>query len=234
MKTNKIYVVEDMAMSRAALISMLTKNNFEVVGSAANADQAWDEMQSLEIELVLLDINLAGKKDGIWLAKMVRNYLKVAIVFLTAYGDDATLAKLAPLEPNGYLLKPYNKPTLITTINIALNTYRTLHLNKEIATDDAIIIESAGKKVKLLISKINYIHSDGNYIEIHLDDKVFIVREKLGDFFQNLPANDFMKQCHLRYIINKNKIMATTPNMITINDVEIPISKKFKNTINAF
>jgi DNA-binding LytR/AlgR family response regulator len=233
MSNNKIYVVEDMAMSRAALISMLTKNDFEVVGSAANADMAWNDIQNLQIDLLILDINLAGKKDGIWLAEQVRKNLNIPIVFLTAYGDDETLNKLAPLNPNGYLLKPYNKPTLITTINIALQSFNALNAKLPEPDKLEVTIESGGKKVKIQLSKLQYVNSDGNYIEIHLEDKSFIIRQKLIDFIDALPENNFMVQIHLRYIVNKNFITTTTSNFVVINDVEIPISKKFKSLVSV-
>lgn len=234
MSNKKIYVVEDMAMSRAALISMLTKNDFQIVGSAANADMAWSDIQNLQIDLLILDINLAGKKDGIWLAEQVRKNYNIPIVFLTAYGDDVTLNKLSSLNPNGYLLKPYNKPTLITTINIAVQSFNALNAKLPEIDNSNILIDSGGKKVKVQLSKLLYVNSDGNYIEIHLEDKSFIIRQKLADFIASLPENNFMIQVHLRYIVNKKFITTSTPNFLIINNVEIPISKKFRSLVSIF
>ena len=231
MKKNKIYVVEDMAMSRAALISMLDKNDFDVVGSAANANVAWDDIQNLEVDLILLDINLAGKQAGIWLGEMIRKNLNIAIVFLTAYGDDLTISKLSALNPNGYLLKPYNKPTLITTMNIALQQFEALNNKQNIADKQTIVIETSGKKIKLQLAQIMYVQSDGNYIEIYLEDTHYIVRDKLSRFFATMPSNNFMSQIHVRYLVNKNFIALATSNFVVINDVEIPISKKYKAII---
>ena len=70
MKT-RIYVVEDMAYTRITLIDNLIEANFEVVGSAANAETAWKEMQTVKFDLALLDINLAGANDGVWLAEKI-------------------------------------------------------------------------------------------------------------------------------------------------------------------
>ncbi len=222
-----------MAMSRAALISMLSKNNFEVVGSAANADMAWSDIQNLEIDLLILDINLAGKKDGIWLGQQVRKNLNIPIVFLTAYGDDVTLNKLSSLNPNGYLLKPYNKPTLITTINIALQSFNAINNQLPQIDKQTITIDSGGKKIKLQLSKIVYTKSDGNYLEIYLEQKSFIIRQKLSDFLEALPENNYMIQVHMRYIVNTNFITAVSLNFVTINEIEVPISKKFKGLIDV-
>lgn len=236
MKKFKIYVVEDMAISRAALISLLEDADYEVVGSAANANKAWDDLQFIDVDLALLDINLAGKQDGIWLAEKIRTSLKMAIVFLTAYGDEETISRLSSLNPNGYLMKPYNQPTLITTINIALKAYQNL-TKKELVDFSptlSVIIEESGQKIKLFLNDINYILSDGNYLEIHLENKMHIIRSKLKDFIKSLPENNFILQTHLRYVVNLKKVTVLNSNNLNINQIVISISKSYKNQIAKF
>ena len=65
----KIYIVEDMAVSCIALTTLLEEHGHNVIGSAARADEAWVTLKELEVDIVLLDINLAGDKDGIWAGK---------------------------------------------------------------------------------------------------------------------------------------------------------------------
>ena len=78
MKT-KVYVVEDSAMTRAAIMETLRGNEFNVVGSSARADLAWSQILELEVDLVILDINLVGDKNGIWLAQMIKDNLDISI-----------------------------------------------------------------------------------------------------------------------------------------------------------
>lgn len=233
MKKFKIYVVEDMAISRAALIDLLEESNYEIVGSAANADKAWEEMQHLEIDLALLDINLAGKNDGIWLAQKIRESLSMAIVFLTAYGDENTINKLSTLNPNGYLMKPYNKPTLITTITIALKAYtNAINDDKTPQHEEVyIIIEESSLKIKLNLNSIYYVISDGNYLDLHLKNKKYTIRDKLSSFLDNLPNKDILVQTHLRYAVNINKVTAININNLLIDENIIPISKSHKHKI---
>ena len=79
---NKIFIVEDMAISRMALESILEENNYEIVGSAAKAETAYMQLQNLDIDLLLIDINLAGEKDGIWLTNKMREISNTPIIFL--------------------------------------------------------------------------------------------------------------------------------------------------------
>jgi DNA-binding LytR/AlgR family response regulator len=233
----RIYIVEDIAISRMSLENMLLTNNYELSGSAAKAEVAWEELQDSKTDLLLLDINLAGEKNGVWLAQKVRQYLNMPIVYLTAYGDQKTLKDVLDTKPNGYLMKPYQEPTLLTTITIALTNFLenkrdTVNIDNAIITDDFIFIKDRLMKIKLNIKNIEFVKSDGNYLEIRLEHKTHVVRNKLSDFKQHLP-DDLFFQSHQRYLINISKIDTIGKDYIQINQHDIPISNKYKKTIES-
>lgn len=230
---SKIYIVEDMAISRAGLEGMLLKNGYEISGSVAKAETAWKEIQDLSVDLILLDINLAGEKNGIWLAQQIRKYLNIAIVYLTAYGDQQTIKEVLETNPNGYLMKPYQEPTLLTTINIALTNFKNQKNAIKFQSDninDFIFIKDKSIKIKLKINDIYYIKSDGNYLEIMLKEKRYVVRNKLLEFKKQLPHTIFF-QTHQRYLVNINKVTVLGKNYVQVNHKDIPLSLKYKETI---
>lgn len=228
-----IYIVEDMAISRAALISMLEDNDHTVTGSSARADKAWLEIKNQEIDLVLLDINLAGDKNGIWLAKKIRANYNIPIVYLTAYGDDKTLKELQETAPNGYLMKPYNTPTLLTTIDIAVRSFKTQQVPIENSnTSHHIFIKKARGQVKIDVCDILYIKSDGNYIELHTNNGIHLLRDKISNFLTNDIA-PFFTQVHRRYAVNLKAITEITTSTINVRDVNIPLSATYKKEVYA-
>ncbi|WP_422089579.1 LytR/AlgR family response regulator transcription factor [Tenacibaculum ovolyticum] len=228
--SKNIYIVEDIAISRMSLETMLLENKYEIAGSAASSETAWKEIQNLPVDLILLDINLAGEKNGVWLAQQVRKYLNIPIIYLTAFGDQQTLKEVLETKPNGYLMKPYQEPTLLTTIDIALHNFSENKNSKSISnieTEHTIFIKDRNKKVKVNVNDICYIKSEGNYIEITLREKKHVVRNKLTVFKNVIPKSLFF-QCHQRYIINLTKVTVLRKGFITINNVDIPISQKYK------
>jgi DNA-binding LytR/AlgR family response regulator len=230
-----IYIVEDMAISRASLESMLLLNEYEISGSTAKAEIAWQELQKKQADLVLIDINLAGDKNGIWLAKQIRQFLNIPIVYLTAYGDQETLKKVLETKPNGYLMKPYQEPTLLTTITIALSNFLenqkgSISSASGTTLNNFIFIKDKYMRVKLLIQDIQFIKSEGNYLEIKLENKTHVIRSKLSEFKKLLPSTVFL-QTHQRYLINKTKIKIIGKDFLTINNVDIPISSKYKKSL---
>lgn len=233
--TINIYIVEDMAISRASLESMLLLNKYEISGSTAKAETAWKELQKNQTDLVLIDINLAGEKNGIWLAQQIRKYLNIPIVYLTAYGDQQTLKEVLETKPNGYLMKPYQEPTLLTTITIALNKFLenqkgSISSASGTTFNKVIFIKDKFMRVKLLIEDIQFIKSEGNYLEIKLANKTHVIRGKLSEFKKLLPANIFL-QTHQRYVINLTKISIIGKDFLNINNDDIPISLKYKQAI---
>ncbi len=228
---NRVYVVEDQAISRFALIEILEQNQYKVVGSAASADKAWDDIKKLEIDAALLDVNLAGELDGVWLAKKIRESKDMPIIFLSAYGDNSTLERVASTNPNGYLMKPYNAPTLLTNLAIAINSFTRIRVseNKD-RKPHYIFLKTKGKQTRVNVYDIKYVKSEGNYLEIQMPSERLIIRDKLADFIENLPAEIFI-QTHRRFVVNREKINAYNTDTLLVGKISIPVSKTYKAAV---
>tara|TARA_R110000787_G_scaffold152436_1_gene266333 strand:- start:1887 stop:2576 length:690 start_codon:yes stop_codon:yes gene_type:complete len=220
-----VFIVEDNALNRITLETILEDYNYNIVGSYANAEEAWEILKNINVAIVLIDINLAGDKDGIWLGSKIRKYNNTAFVYLTAYGDNETIHKVKKTNPNGYLMKPYNEPTLLTTIDIAISNFSNY---KE--TGASIYIKDSSIRVKLNLDDINYIQSDGNYLHVFLNHKKHLVRAKLTDFLKELPETTFA-QVHQRYAINISKVDMIGNGFVMLGKEEIPVSKRYKTEI---
>lgn len=235
MNKTRVYVVEDMAIPRMSLEEMLLNNGFELSGSSATAEGALKDLEEISTDLILLDINLAGQKNGNWLAQHIRKNFEIPIIFLTAYSDQQTLKEVMAVKPNGYLMKPYQEPVLLTTIQIAIENFKESVQQNGLSTNDKevhnyIFIKDSFKKVKLSFNDICYIKSDGNYLEVMLENKKHVIRNKLLDFKEQLPKQHFL-QCHQRYLVNIYKIEAIGKNHLELNKETIPVSSRYKADI---
>ena len=79
-----VFIIEDNALNRISLETMLEDQGYTIVGSYANAEEAWETLKNIHVAVVLIDINLAGDKDGIWIGNKIRGYNDTAIIYLTA------------------------------------------------------------------------------------------------------------------------------------------------------
>jgi PAS domain S-box-containing protein len=120
MNKPRLLIVEDETIVAADLAIHLDQLGYQVVGTAASGEQALALAEDLRPDLVLTDIRLKGAMDGIDLAREVRVRLRLPVVFLTAYAEEATLERAKVTEPFGYILKPFESRELETAIEMAL------------------------------------------------------------------------------------------------------------------
>jgi signal transduction histidine kinase len=120
MTAPRILVVEDERIIALHLRQQLTKLGYDVPNAVSTGDHALRRVEESPPDLVLMDINLKGKLDGIATAAEIRRSCSVPIIFLTAYSEEHTLTRAAATNPQGYLLKPFSERELHAMIQVTL------------------------------------------------------------------------------------------------------------------
>ncbi|MGD2084847.1 MAG: response regulator [Candidatus Aminicenantes bacterium] len=115
-----ILVVEDEIIVALDLKRCLQGLGYQVVQVVTTGDKAIKAVKNKRPDLVLMDIRLQGKMNGIEAAKVVHSQYDVPVVYLTAYADDQTLEQATAAGPYGYLVKPFDARELKTTIEVAI------------------------------------------------------------------------------------------------------------------
>jgi two-component system cell cycle sensor histidine kinase/response regulator CckA len=118
----KVLVVEDEGLIAHDIASRLQALGHQVVATVETADEAVE--QSVGVDLVLMDIHIDGKRDGITAAQEVRARHHVPVVFLTAHADRSTLERAKAAGPFGYIVKPLSPASLNTSIELAIYKHR--------------------------------------------------------------------------------------------------------------
>lgn len=116
----RILVVEDEVIVARDIQLQLKELGYEAVGHATTGEQAAFLAETLQPDLVLMDIQLSGAIDGIAAAQIIHEKFSLPIVFLTAFAEDDTLARAVRAEPLGYILKPFSERELRTVLEMAL------------------------------------------------------------------------------------------------------------------
>jgi diguanylate cyclase (GGDEF)-like protein/PAS domain S-box-containing protein len=120
MQPTRVMVVEDERIVALHLRQQLSKLGYQVVGVVASGEQALEKVKELQPDIVLMDIHIEGDLDGIETAARLPAELEIPVVYLTAYSEEATLARARATKPYGYLLKPFAERELHATIQMAL------------------------------------------------------------------------------------------------------------------
>ncbi len=120
MSQPRILIVEDEAIVARDIAQQLAMLGYEPVAQTSSGEEALELADQLRPELVLMDIRLAGKIDGVSAAETIRDRFAIPVVFLTAYADDATLERAKVAEPFGYIVKPFQARELRSAVEMAL------------------------------------------------------------------------------------------------------------------
>jgi len=117
---SKILVVDDEAIITMQLEERLHAMGYTVVGMAASGEDAIDKARRLSPDLILMDIVMPGKLNGIEAAQTIIGELDIPVVFVTSYADDAIIEKAKQVRPYGYIVKPFNELEIKAAIEVAL------------------------------------------------------------------------------------------------------------------
>lgn len=121
MEKKRIMVVEDERIVALGLARQLADLGYDVVATAYSGEEALEKLRETHPDLVLMDIVLAGKMDGIEAAEKIAAISSAPVVYLTSYADDRTFGRAVLTGPSGYILKPVEKKQLHIAIELALN-----------------------------------------------------------------------------------------------------------------
>lgn len=111
-KKTKILLVEDEVIAASSIKMGLEELGYEVCPLATRADRALELAESEQPDIILMDVNLPGGRDGIETAAQIMSRQDVKIMFLTGYHDDEIMRRISELNPLGHLIKPVSAPRI--------------------------------------------------------------------------------------------------------------------------
>ncbi|WP_052418801.1 response regulator [Methanolacinia paynteri] len=126
----KVLIAEDEIVLAMGIEKSLKSFGYEVVGKVTRGENAIMMAIDKKPDIILMDIHLEGKVDGIEAAKEIHKKLNIPIIFLTAFSDEETFKKAIEAAPYGYLGKPFRPDDMRTTIEIAISRYRAENAEK--------------------------------------------------------------------------------------------------------
>lgn len=118
MKDHKILIVEDESLTRESLKKILAELGFNRVIACANGYEAIDIVRQETVDLIIMDISLGEKLDGIDTAKLLKN--NTPLIYISATKNDDTFARISETNSYGFLAKPLTGQVVKTAIENAL------------------------------------------------------------------------------------------------------------------
>jgi PAS domain S-box-containing protein len=120
MATGKIVVVEDERIVARDLEATLTRLGYSVCAVVSSGEEAIQQAEQCRPDLVLMDIVLKGRVDGVEATRIIRERFDIPVIYLTAYADDATFQRAKATLPASYLFKPFKERELRIAVELAI------------------------------------------------------------------------------------------------------------------
>jgi two-component system NtrC family sensor kinase len=172
----RVLIVDDAPATLKLLKKHLTSSGYEVAGTAADGRQAVAQAEALLPDVVLMDIVMPGRPDGIDAGALIRSKLDIPVIFVTGYEDDELIGRAAHVGADGYLKKPVKVGQLKAAIEIALDRKASAREFKDFFCD---LIENTNDLVYVM---------DGEGNVRYINNRV---SEKLGYSYQDIVGKTF-------------------------------------------
>lgn len=174
-----IVIVEDEVITQRYLQDILTLHHVNVSGCFDNASDTIEALNSIDCDMILMDINIKGPVDGIQLSKKILETYTLPIVFITAHTDDATLEELLELAPYGFIGKPFSSKEILTTLKIA---YKRYLIHSEVAK-----VKPSDEPTDIIINEY-YTYSQ-NVSVLYYDGQAIKLNKKQNQLLEILSSN---------------------------------------------
>lgn len=212
-------IVDDEPSSQIVIKTFANDVDFldvvEICNNALEANSVLNKRN--DIDLIFLDINMP-KLSGLDFYKSLQN--PPDVIFTTAYSQYA----LEGFEVNAidYLLKPFSFERFLKAVNKVVEKRSDLNSIQE----EHLIIKANKVIHKVAIQDILFIEAFGDYVKVHLGEKMIITNSTFTNILKQLPQQ--FVRCHKSFAINLKKMNSLAGNVISIENKSVPVGLKYK------
>ncbi len=216
-KTIRAVIVDDEPLGRTVIREMLRRDqDFTVVGECANGHEAINIIQEERPDLIFLDVQMP-EIDGFEVLAALSDDQLPMVIFVTAYDQYAVSA--FEVHAVDYLLKPFDRERFGKALQRAKTqlrreqpndvSQRILALLEEQRAKpkflERLVIKTNGRIFFLKIEEIDWISSEGNYVNLHVKKDSYLLRETISNLEAQLDPQRFAR-IHRSQIVNLDRI----------------------------
>lgn len=192
----KALIIDDERLARKELSSLLENHKeIEIVGEAANAEEAMEQIQEHSPGLIFLDVQMPGKTGFELLEELDR---VPQVIFTTAYDEFAL--KAFDVNALDYLLKPIQADRLAEALR-KVDFAEDFAAGHKLGKEDQVFVKDGDKCWFVKLEKVRLFESDGNYIKVYFDGVRPMIHKSLNALDERLDERTFFRASR-KHIIN--------------------------------
>jgi DNA-binding LytR/AlgR family response regulator len=230
----KIFIVEDEPLIVDTLEIILEEEGYQYSGYADNAFDAITNIGIIKPDMVLLDINLEGKQDGIDLAEKINKLFGIPFIYLTSYSDKAMIERCKNTRPMGYIMKPFTEGEIYAALEIAFGNIEYKENGRTMSevdkVQDFLFIKDKNSLVKIIINDILFAEADDIYCKLITTKGTFLLSSTLKKLEDKLKNEHFIR-VHKSYLVSIPAIERIIDNELRIGTHKIPVGRIYRDLL---
>ncbi len=240
----RILIVEDDMIVGTHISMLLTEAGYELLGVIPSGEAAVEQIRTSPPDLVLMDVNLKGRMDGVETAHMIYKEFRLPVIFLTANSDPQTFSRAKAAFPFAFISKPFKPSDLLRAIELVVlrlageqiqssasaEPQADQPIREPVVLEDRIFVRDKSRMVKVNLADIGYVEAERNYCNIHLSGRTYLLSVPLKTLEARLPDGMFVR-VHRSFLVNITLIDAMDEHYVFVCDNAIPVSKSHKEAL---
>ena len=221
-----VLIVEDQVLIAKSIETMIRDHDMDVIGICKSGEEAIALTQQRMPDVVIMDIRLHGKLDGIQTAKDLQLNERIPIIYLSDYADKATVRRAKETRPANFLSKPFTEQDLLRAIDIAI--YNANASRSATDSDQEFVFLKTGQSYsKFQYNQINFVEAERAYCNIHTSEKTVTLSINMAAVAEQLNKDRFIK-IHRSYLVNIRKITEFTGTEVIVANHRLPVSDQHR------
>jgi len=236
-----VLIIEDTPEQSDALSKVLLANNYNIVGVARSYTDALKLFYEKTIDIIVIDVFLDGKPDGITFAETINIIPNASkpFVFLTSSQDRQIFERAKLTKPFSFLMKPFNELEILYALEMAVEKFyeqNNVFLSEDqdtVISSDFLFIKKKNALKKVAINDILYIEVEDRYCNIITEHEKFVILISLTKISALLDSNKFIRT-HRNIMVNSNKIeeIILADNLVVLRGGhKVNLSNSYKDFI---
>lgn len=223
-----VLIVDDNEIARDVLSQLVSQiKDIKLVAQCVDALEAYNQLQTNKIDVVLLDIEMPGM-TGLELTRNLKDKAPV-IIFTTSKREYAVEA--FELNVADYIIKPVTPARLVQAIDKARELIASQAEQMKIEGDEFIFIRDSNIIRRLSLDEILFAESLRDYVKLHTPQRFYAIHNTLKAVEDRLPSNKFLR-VHRSYIVAIDKIDTIREGAIIVREKIVPVADAYRATLN--
>ncbi len=221
-------IVDDNKIARTTMKQLASQvKDIVVLGECSSAMDAYNLLQELPVNLIILDIEMEGM-TGLELTKNLGSK-KPVIIFISSKKDYAVEA--FELNVADYIVKPVTLSRFIQAVEKARELIQSTSEEFDLNKEEFIFIRDSNIIRRLKLEDILFAEAMGDYVKLYTPQKFFAIHTTLKAVEDRLPASKFIR-VHRSYIVALNKVDSLQDGALILNGKPVPVADAYRAALN--